>query len=342
MGPKENPVGTQGVEFLEFSSPDVSQLHDAFEKLGFQKKAKNSTKDVWLYSQGSIHFIINGTKGTFAEDFSKDHGPCACAMAFRVEDASKALKVAVQKGAKSIVDEKSHSFPTMSGIGGSAIYFVDAQNRKRLYEPDFHFEEGVSGEGVGLKVLDHLTHNVEKQQMQKWCDFYHKIFNFREVRYFDIKGLETGLISKVMRSPCSQITIPINEPTDDKSQIQEYIEEYNGPGIQHIALLTNDIISTVRKLRERGVEFLDVPDTYYDELLNRVPVLEEDINDLRETKILADGDEKGYLLQIFTKNFLGPIFFEVIQRKNHDGFGEGNFQALFDAIERDQRQRGYL
>ena len=296
-----------------------------------------------LYTQGAIHFIVNHTKGTFSEKFTKEHGPCVCAMGFRVDDAEKALDEVSSKSVERLLDKKeSHSFPAISGIGGSALYFVDEKQRDNLYESDFVFKQGVTREGVGLKILDHVTHNVEKGKMQTWCDFYKDLFNFREVRFFDIDGLETGLISKVMRSACDNITIPINEPKNEKSQIQEYIDEYKGSGIQHIAFLSDDIVKSVRELKERGVEFLDVPDTYYDEVNKRVPNVTENLEDLKKLKILVDGDEKGYLLQIFTKNTFGPIFFEIIQRKNHDGFGEGNFQALFDAIERDQKQRGYL
>jgi 4-hydroxyphenylpyruvate dioxygenase len=187
-----------------------------------------------------------------------------------------------------------------------------------------------------------MTNNVPVQEMQKWCDFYENLFNFKETRFFNIKGEQTGLISKVMSSPCQKLAIPINEPTDPKSQIQEYIDEYKGSGIQHIALGTDDIVATVAEMRKQGIEFLDVPDTYYDALKERLPLVTEDIERLKELKILVDGDDKGYLLQIFTKNLFGPIFIEIIQRKKHNGFGEGNFQALFDAIERDQRERGVL
>ncbi len=342
MDIRDNPVGTKGLEFLEFSSQGEGFLHTNLKKLGFEKVAQHKKKDVFLYTQGAVHFIVNNTKGTFSEDFAKKHGPCVCAMGFRVEDALKAFEQMSQKPVKKLEPSKSHSFPAISGIGDSALYFVDDKGRNNLYEPDFLFEEGLSREGVGLKILDHVTHNVGKNQMQNWCGFYKDLFNFREVRYFNIEGLETGLISKVMRSPCDNITIPINEPKNEKSQIQEYLEEYKGPGIQHIALLSDDIIKSVRKLKEKGVEFLDVPDTYYDDIKKRVPGVTENIDDLRGLKILVDGDERGYLLQIFTKNIFGPIFFEIIQRKNHDGFGEGNFQALFDAIERDQKKRGYL
>ncbi|MCB0351020.1 MAG: 4-hydroxyphenylpyruvate dioxygenase, partial [Bdellovibrionales bacterium] len=230
-------------------------------------------------------------------------------------------------------------------IGDSVVYFIDgygSADQYKVFDADFDLTTREKVPGFGLTVIDHLTNNVPKGEMQQWCDFYQKIFNFREVRYFDIKGKATGLYSKVMRSPCDKIIIPINEPAGQKSQIQEYLDEYKGSGIQHIALLTNDIIKTVRELRGSGIEFLTVPDTYYEAVPTRMPNVTEDLDQLQELKILVDGDEEGYLLQIFSQTVIGPIFYEIIQRKNHSGFGEGNFQALFDSIEEDQRRRGYL
>ena len=235
----------------------------------------------------------------------------------------------------------SHSFPVVYGVGGSLIYFVESG------ESQSHFQSKASvSASPFLLSVDHLTHNVPVGQMNDWCEFYRRIFHFSETRYFDIKGIKTGLISKVMSAPNNVFSIPINEPAEDelgkKSQIQEFLEEYNGAGIQHIALKTKSIIEAIESLRKKKVSFLDIPDTYYDNLKERVPLIEEDISKLKKNRILGDGDNEGYLLQIFTKNVIGPIFFEVIQRHNHNGFGEGNFQALFDAIERDQIQRGYL
>lgn len=267
-------------------------------------------------------------------------------MGLRAKSAARAFDLAVQRGARPIdtkADPASHSFPAIYGIGDSAVYFVDRYRTPVHFDDDFRYlVADRQPRGKGMTVVDHLTNNVPKGEMQKWCDFYRQIFNFQEVRKFDIRGQQTGLVSKVMRSPCQKITIPINEPTEGKSQIQEYLDEYRGSGIQHLALHTGDIVKTVRELREAGIEFLETPDTYYDVVKDRVPGVKEDIGTLKDLKILVDGDETGYLLQIFTKNLIGPIFFEIIQRRGHTGFGEGNFQALFDAIERDQKARGYL
>lgn len=356
MNVKENPAGLKGIDFIEYSSPEPEKLTKLWKSMGFVQKGKHKSKQVDLFSQGHTYFILNNSKNTFAENFSSLHGPSVCALAFRVHSAKKAFEHACSKGAKAVPrDKQSHSFPAIYGVGESLIYFVE--------EDIFHFEkdfETVSSEiqkgskdsvhpekkSSGLLSVDHLTHNVQTGDMQKWCDFYQEVFNFTERRYFDIKGSKTGLVSKVMRSPCNTITIPINEPAQGekgkKSQIQEFLEEYKGPGIQHIALTSANIVDSVKKLRTKGVNFLDVPDTYYEQLPERVPQVKNNLHDLQANKILADGDETGYLLQIFTKNVIGPVFYELIKRYNHDGFGEGNFQALFDAIERDQIQRGYI
>lgn len=341
----ENPVELDGMEFIEYSAPAPEKLEQLFTQLGFEKVGDHKRKQVSLYSQGHIHFIINREKDSFAQNFSQQHGPSVCATGFRVKNAKKAFEVAVTRGARPCPESKFHSFPAIFGIGDSIIYFIDKAKSGGTYEiftEDFNLKQTARVAGVGLERIDHLTNNVPKGDMQLWCDFYKNIFNFREVRYFDIKGKATGLYSKVMRSPCDKIIIPINEPTGEKSQIQEYLDEYKGSGIQHIALSTADIISTLKKLRANDIQFLDTVDTYYDLLLQRLPGVTEDIDQLRQLKILVDGDHDGYLLQIFTKTVIGPIFYEIIQRKNHNGFGEGNFQALFDAIEEDQRRRGYL
>jgi len=341
----ENPIGLDGMEFIEYATPHPEKLEQLFFQMGFKKIGEHKHKKVSLYAQGGIHYILNNEDDSFAEHFSAAHGPSACATGFRVKDAEKAFEAAVARGAKPCPASKHHSFPAIYGIGNSVVYFIDqytSSSPYKVYEPDFNLNTRETIPGVGLFLIDHLTNNVPKGELQTWSDFYEKIFNFHEIRQFDIKGKSTGLYSKAMRSPCGKITIPINEPTGQKSQIQEYLDEYKGSGIQHIALSTDDIVSTVRQLKKNGIEFLDVVDTYYDRLPSRLPNITEDFDQLQENKILADGDETGYLLQIFSKTVIGPIFYEIIQRKGHAGFGEGNFQALFDAIEEDQRKRGYL
>lgn len=344
----ENPLSLDGIEFIEFASPDPAALEQVFFKFGFHKIGQHKRKPVTLYRQNQVNFIINGEPSSFASKFAKQHGPSICATGFRVKSAQRAFDLAVQRGARPLEGKaeqsRNHSFPAIFGIGDSAVYFVDRTRAPVHFDDDFRYlQPQLFPKGKNLLTVDHLTNNVPKGEMQKWCDFYRDIFGFREVREFEIQGEKTGLTSKVMRSPCQKITIPINEPTEGKSQIQEYLDEYHGSGIQHLALLTPDILSSVKQLREAGIEFLDTPpDSYYEAVPGRVPHVTEDLKALQEAGVLVDGDESGYLLQIFTKNLIGPIFFELIQRKSHSGFGEGNFQALFDAIERDQKKRGYL
>ena len=273
-------------------------------------------------------------------------GPCVCSIGFRVDiSAKKALEIVSSLGAKPVEkDSLSHSFPAIYGVGGSLIYFVEDYHKgNNHWAKKFSFNNQ-SPSHPKLLLIDHLTNNVPVGKMDHWCEFYSKLFNFTERRYFNIKGVKTGLVSKVMQSPCNTINIPINEPAErgGKSQIQEYLDEYNGAGIQHIAFSTKGIVSTIENLRKKGIEFLDIPTTYYQVLKERLPIIKENIKDLEHNQILADGDNDTYLLQIFTKNVIGPIFFEVIERHGHKGFGEGNFQALFDAMERDQIKRGYL
>ncbi len=348
MNAKENPAGLKGIDFIEYSSPEPEKLVQLWKAMGFFQKGRHKQKPVDLFLQGYTYFVLNRTQDSFAENFFQNHGPSVCALGFRVRSGKKALECALSKGARAVPAE-SHSFPAIYGVGESVIYFVEEDishfEKEFNLSEDSAFSPGAQN-SAGLLSVDHLTHNVPKGDMQKWCDFYQEIFNFTERRYFDIQGVKTGLTSKVMRSPCNTITIPINEPAEGergkKSQIQEFLEEYKGSGIQHIALSTKNIVDSVKKLKNRGIDFLDVPDTYYEDLLNRVPQVKKDLSALKENKILADGDEKGHLLQIFTKNVIGPVFYELIYRAGHDGFGEGNFQALFDAIERDQMQRGFL
>lgn len=341
-----NPTGLKGIEFIEFSSNDTTKLHKLFLDFGFSKlmAAKNGTAD--LYKQHDINFIVNNNKSGHSFEFSKLHGPSITAMAFRVENANKAFEAAVSRGAKSAKGEYCYGdieVPAIYGIGDSLLYFVDQYTSKDFYE-NLGFTKLEKPEIVpdkGFITVDHLTNNVEKGTMQTWANFYKNIFGFTEVRYFDIKGAKTGLVSYALKSPCGTFCIPINEGTEKKSQINEYLEEYKGPGIQHLAFLTADIVKSLDALKGK-VETLDIDDEYYTEVFDRVPNVTEDHKTLQKHNILIDGDKDGYLLQIFTKNVVGPIFIEIIQRKNHNSFGEGNFGALFRSIEKDQQKRGYL
>lgn len=341
-----NPCGLDGVEFVEFSGPDLGFFEKLFTHYGFKKVASIPARKIELYRQGDINFIVNCEPGSFAAKFSAKHGPCISATGFRAKNAVEAFRVATTRGGRGYMGQDTGvtPFPAIYGIGDSLVYFVDQGLAKKLYDETFKVKgEDKIPAGLGFKVVDHFTNNVPVGEMQKWCDFYTQVFNFRETRYFDIRGKQTGLISKVMRSPCNKFAVPINEPSDSKSQIQEYLDEYRGSGIQHLALATDNISDTLDKLRGNKLEFLSPPpDTYYRMLKDRLPGVTEDVERLRKQAILVDGDDQGYLLQIFSKNIIGPIFFEVIQRKGHHGFGEGNFQALFDSIEADQKERGYL
>lgn len=340
----ENPIGIQGFAFLAYGSAKTEELEKLFARLGMQKTRKHPERELYFFEQNDIYFLLNAEKGGFADEFQKVHGPSAYAMAWYVDDAEKAQSLAIERGARAYTGKDpgpaKHKIPAVYGIGESLIYFIDQKNK---FNHEYTPVNAPKVKDKGLLRIDHLTNNVPVGEMQKWCDFYAKIFNFREVRYFDIKGLKTGLISKVMVSPGFKVMIPINEPSDPKSQIQEYLEVYKGPGIQHIALDTRNIEDSVTRLNQEGIPFLDSPPhTYYEMLKGRLPTLKENPFALEKLSILADGDEEGYLLQIFTKNQIGPIFYEIIQRENHWGFGDGNFQALFDAIERDQVSRGYI
>lgn len=349
---RDNPMGLDGFEFVEFASQEPEKLAALLEKLHFTPIAKHRSKQVTLYRQGQVNFILNQEPGSFAMQFAKEHGPSACAMAFRVKDAKKAFDRAVSLGAKPYLDGKQGTgelmIPAIYGIGGSLLYFVDRYTNDTIYDHDFTplkgYEENPQGEG--LLLIDHLTHNVYQGEMDKWADFYTKIFNFFEIRYFDIEGQKTGLTSRALSSPCGKIKIPLNQSKDDKSQIEEYLREYKGEGIQHIAMTTHDIYQTIEGLKRREVKFLGVPDTYYEMIKDRIQGHREDIARMEKNKILIDGEiedgKEQLLLQIFTENVIGPIFFEIIQRKGNDGFGEGNFTALFEAIERDQIRRGVL
>ena len=346
-----NPMGTDGFEFIEFSSVHPEALHNLFSSLGLSPVARHGNRDLTLYRQGDITFLVNGESGSFGHEFARKHGPCACAFGIRVADADYAFKRALGLDAEAGVSELSaggREVPCILGIGGSLLYFVDQYDETDplLYD-DFIPTENSAEVTVGsLLSIDHVTHNVHRGNMDLWAGFYERLFNFREIRYFDIEGKQTGLKSRAMTSPCGKVRIPINESSDDKSQIEEYLKIYQGEGIQHIALSTGDIYQTVDRLRSAGTQFLaPPPDTYYEMLPERLPWQTEDIQELKSRSILMDGaptEDGGLLLQIFTETVIGPIFFEIIQRKGDEGFGEGNFKALFESMERDQVRRGVL
>jgi 4-hydroxyphenylpyruvate dioxygenase len=347
----ENPMGTDGFEFVEYTAPEPAQLIALFERMGFAAVARHRSKNVTLYRQGDVNFILNAEPGSQAEGFARVHGPSANAMAFRVRDAGAAMKRLTELGAKPVkgkVGPMELNIPAIEGIGGAPLYLVDRYGaRGSIYDVDFVPIEGAdrSPTGVGLSYIDHLTHNVYKGNMDRWAGFYENFFGFREIRYFDIEGKLTGLKSRAMTSPCGKIRIPINESADDKSQIVEYLDAYKGEGIQHVAIGTGDIYATVEAMAARGVKFLDTPDTYYAAVDKRVPGHGEDLARMQRNRILIDGaptQNQGLLLQIFTETVIGPIFFEIIQRKGNEGFGEGNFRALFESMEQDQIDRGVL
>ncbi|MBB4210615.1 4-hydroxyphenylpyruvate dioxygenase [Rhodothalassium salexigens DSM 2132] len=348
----DNPLGTDGFDFVEYAAPDPQMLRALFDRLGFPAVARHPARDITLHRQGDVVFLVNAEPTGFAAAFARAHGPCACAMGFRVRDAEFAYKGALERGAEPapvVGDDTVVDAPVIGGIGGSRIYLVDRYGDFGTvfdaYQPLPGAADAMAAQGAGLTYLDHLTHNVQRGNMDTWAGFYERVFNFREIRYFDIEGKQTGLFSRAMTAPCGKIRIPINESQDDKSQIAEYLKEYKGEGIQHIALGTDDIYATVDKLRANGVAFQETPATYYEQVDARVPGHGEPLDALRRRSILVDGaptEGQGLLLQIFTQTVIGPIFFEIIQRKGNDGFGEGNFKALFESIELDQIRRGVL
>ena len=346
----DNPCRTDGFEFVEYASDNPEALTKLFDQLGFTPIGRHRSKDVTLYRQGDINFILNAEPDSQAARFTQTHGPSANAIAFRVKDVGRAVETLAAGGAEMVepgVGPMELKIPAIRGIGGSFIYLVDRYGEQSIYDVDFRPIEGADlrPTGVGLTYIDHLTHNVERGNMDRWAGFYEQHFNFKQIRYFDIEGKLTGLHSRAMTSPCGQIRIPINESSDDKSQIAEYLADHNGEGIQHIALGTTDIFATVERLRDQAVSFMETPDTYYEKLDARVPGHGEDLERLRNSHILLDGaptEGQGLLLQIFTNTVIGPIFFEIIQRKGNEGFGEGNFQALFESIEEDQIRRGVI
>ena len=354
----DNPMGLMGFEFVEFASPVPGTLEPIFEKLGFTKVAVHRSKDVVLYRQGEINFIVNNEPKSAAAYFAAEHGPSACGMAFRVKDAHKAYARALELGAIPLeipTGPMELRLPAIKGIGGAPLYLIDRfEEGKSIYDIDFEWVEGVERrpKGHGMQIIDHLTHNVYRGRMSFWAGFYEKLFNFREIRYFDIQGEYTGLTSKAMTAPDGKIRIPLNEESQaGGGQIEEFLLKFNGEGIQHIALLVDDIYATVDGLRAAGVPLMTPPPaTYYEMLEERIPGHGEEIEALQARGLLVDGKVEGegdelrrrLLVQIFSENQLGPVFFEFIQRKGDDGFGEGNFKALFESMERDQMRRGAL
>ncbi|MDI1364240.1 MAG: 4-hydroxyphenylpyruvate dioxygenase [bacterium] len=351
QNPPHNPLGLDGFEFVEFTSPDPAAMKALFEQLGFVAASTHKTKAVTRYKQGRINLLVNEEPTGQVADFRAAHGPSANGMAFRVNDVEAAYAEAIRRGAvaadagKTVLGEGAR---VLEGIGGSMLYLVGRHgDLGTIYDgwdqvPGAALAEAKNN--VGLDLLDHLTHNVKRGQMSTWSSFYRDVFGFEEQKYFDIKGQATGLFSQAMIAPDKAIRIPLNESQDDHSQIEEFIRQYNGEGIQHLALTTPDIYETVEKLRARGVKLQDTIETYYELVDKRVPGHGEDLERLRKNRILLDGKvgEEGLLLQIFTENLFGPIFFEVIQRKGNEGFGNGNFQALFESIELDQIRRGVI
>ena len=347
----ENPMGIDGFEFVEFAAPAGSSvdLHALFRSMGFAAVLKHRTRAITVYRQGGVNFLVNEDPDSFAADFATQHGPSACGFAIRfTEQVDTVCGKVIQNGGEAI-DSKPGSrvidVPVVKGIGDCMLYLVPSG--QDVYAQDFAPIAGAEQNpvGFGLTFIDHLTHNLFFGNMEKWSDYYERLFNFREIRYFDIKGAKTGLVSKAMTAPDGIVRIPLNESSDPKSQINEYLDEYKGEGIQHIACFTDDIYSTVEAMRAQGIEFLNTPDTYFEIIDERIPNHGEDVARLARNKILIDADpetKQRKLLQIFTQNAIGPIFFEIIQRKGNEGFGEGNFQALFESIEREQIKRGVL
>jgi 4-hydroxyphenylpyruvate dioxygenase len=359
----DNPMGTDGFEFIEYAAPDPKAMGELFQRMGFKPIARHRHKNVILYRQGGINFIINAEPDSFAQRFARQHGPSICAIAFRVQDAKAAYERAVQLGAwgyAGVAGPGELNIPAIKGIGDSVIYLVDRWRGKNgakqgdignigFYDVDFEplagidSREALNPAGFGLTYIDHLTHNVHRGRMAEWAGFYERLFNFREIRYFDIEGQATGVKSKAMTSPCGKIRIPINEEGNEKAgQIQEYLDMYRGEGIQHIAMGSTNLYDTVDALQMSGVKLLNTSETYYELLPKRIPNLAEDVAALQQRNILVDGQQGDLLLQIFSENQLGPIFFEFIQRKGNEGFGEGNFKALFETMELDQMRRGVL
>ncbi len=350
----DNPMGLIGFEFVEFAAEKPGLLEGVFASMGFEEVAKHRSKHVVLWRQGDINFIINYEPKTPAAYFCEEHGPSACGMAFRVKDAALAYSRAIELGAQPLkmpTGVMELNLPAIKGIGGAPLYLIDRYtDGNSIYDIDFIWHEGVERhpEGCGFNVIDHLTHNVYRGRMKYWANFYETIFNFREIRYFDIKGEYSGLLSRALTAPDGLIKIPLNEePAGGTGQIEEYLLAYKGEGIQHIAFSCDDLYGCWDKLKANGVPFMTAPpDAYYAMLDERLPAHGEPVAALKTRGILLDGStsdgDPRLLLQIFSKTQIGPIFFEFIQRKKDDGFGEGNFKALFESIERDQIARGTI
>jgi len=349
----DNPMGLDGFEFVEFTAPHEGVLEPVFEVMGFARVAVHRSKRVTLWRQGNINFITNYEPGSHAYYYAREHGPSACGMAFRVRDSRLAYSRALEAGAEPVMvatGPMELRLPAIKGIGGATVYLIDRyEDGASIYDIDFTWLEGVDHRppGCGFHTLDHLTHNVYRGRMQYWANYYEKLFNFREIRYFDIKGEYTGLLSKAMTAPDGKIRIPLNEESTGGGQIEEFLMAYNGEGIQHIAFACDDLLACWDRLRARGQKFMTPPPaTYYQMLDERLPGHGEPVAELQRRGILLDGSTEGgkprLLLQIFSENALGPMFFEFIQRKDDEGFGEGNFKALFESIERDQLSRGVI
>ena len=346
----DNPAGTDGFEFVEFSHPDPQELRDLFGRMGYALTARHKTKAVELWQQGDVTYILNAEPGSFAARFVEGHGPCAPSMGWRVVDAQQAFDHAVSKGAKPYLgDGKTMDVPAIKGIGGSLIYFIDQYYDTSPYNVEFDWLAQSKPRGDGFYYLDHLTHNVFKGNMDKWFTFYGDLFNFKQIRFFDIQGKHSGLFSRALTSPCGRIRIPINEDRGEIGQIVAYLKKYKGEGIQHIAVGTDDIYASTDRVADKGIKFMPgPPDTYYDLSHNRVKGHKEPVEKMKKFGILIDGEgvvdggETRILLQIFSKTVIGPIFFEFIQRKGDDGFGEGNFKALFESIEQEQIDNGEI
>ncbi len=344
----DNPLGVEGFEFAEFAAPDATQLHELFAQMGFKAIGHHASLKITFYRQGGVNFLVNEEPDSFASEFAAEHGPCCVGFAMRVSDRQQAFESVIDKGATDVshIRGSAMNCPKIRGVGGSVLYLVDTLDGSP-FNTEYVPVEGadLNPVGFGLGYIDHLTHNVFEGNMDQWAEFYSRFFNFYQAKYFDIRGQQTGLRSRAMTAPNGMISIPINESSEANSQINEYLQQYGGEGVQHIALYTHDIYESIEAMRAAGVEFLSTTDTYYEMIGQRVPEHAEDVARMQKNGILLDADSetgKLQLLQIFTQTAIGPIFFEIIQRKGNTGFGEGNFQALFDSIELDQTRRGVL